>query len=60
LEKRRAIQIMASDEKFEVIYKDKPVWIEGVNENTANVTVMGTCTTMDVPFTELHEPGARG
>lgn len=46
---------MRASEKIEVLHNGYPVWIEGINENTANVTVMGSCKTMDVPFSELKE-----
>ncbi len=55
MDKQRAIQIMASDDNIKVLYKSKSVWIEGVKEDKANITVMGTCTTMDVPVADLQE-----
>ena len=55
VDKNRAEQILKASEKIEVHHQGKPIWIEGINENTANVTVVGTCHTMDVPFKELQE-----
>lgn len=55
MDKQRAQEIINSPAKIEVHYQGKPVWIEGVEEDTANVTVMGTCHTMNVPFSELQE-----
>ena len=57
MDKRRAEQILSDPAKIDVQYQGKPVWIEGINDTTANVTFMGTCKTMDVPFNELNEPG---
>ncbi|MDW7651416.1 MAG: H-type small acid-soluble spore protein [Bacillota bacterium] len=55
MDKDRAEQILQSPDPIDVVYRGKPVWIEGVGEDTANVTVMGTCRTMDVPFEDLRE-----
>ncbi|MCW3490725.1 H-type small acid-soluble spore protein [Dethiobacter alkaliphilus] len=57
MEKDRVKEILDSPEKIEVKYLGEPVWIEGIKSNTANVTVMGTCKTMDVPFMSLEETG---
>lgn len=53
----RIKQIMESPDKYEVLYNGSPVWIENVYHDTANVTVMGTCKTMDVPVADLDEKG---
>jgi H-type small acid-soluble spore protein len=55
MDKQRAVEIMNSPEKIEVHCQGQPVWIEGIEEDTANVTVMGTCRTMNVPFADLKE-----
>lgn len=57
MDKSRAEEILHSPDSIEVMHEGKPVWIEGVNATTANVTVIGTCRTMDVPFNELEETG---
>ena len=57
MEKQRVQEILETSEKIEVKYNGEPVWIEGIKSNTANVTVMGTCKTMDVPFMSLEETG---
>ena len=57
MDKQRAQEILDSAEKIEVKYNGEPVWIEGVKSNTANVTMMGSCKTMDVPFMSLEETG---
>jgi H-type small acid-soluble spore protein len=57
MDKNRAEEIMRTPAKIEVVHKGTPVWIEGVNDEKANVTIMGTCKTMDVPFQELQETG---
>ncbi len=53
MELERAKQIINSPDKFEILYNGTPVWIENIYHDTANVTVMGTCKTLDVPVTEL-------
>lgn len=55
MDRERAEELLNSPAKIEVHFQGKPVWIEGVEETTANVSVMGTCRTMKVPFTELEE-----
>jgi small acid-soluble spore protein H (minor) len=55
MDKKRAEQILHTPERIDVLYEGKPVWIEGINDSTANVTFMGSCKTMDVPFMELKE-----
>lgn len=57
LDKQRAEEIMRAPAKIEVVHNGQPVWLEGVNSASANVTIMGTSRTMDVPLTELVETG---
>jgi H-type small acid-soluble spore protein len=57
MDTNRAEEIMRAPKKIEVVYNGQPVWIEGVNGTSANVTVMGTCKTMDVPVADLQENG---
>jgi len=57
MNKSRAEEIMRAPTKIEVVHDGRPVWIESINGDTANVTVMGTCHTMDVPLRELKETG---
>ncbi len=54
---QRVKQIIESPDKHEVLHNGTPVWIENVYHDTANVTVMGTCKTMDVPLADLEETG---
>jgi H-type small acid-soluble spore protein len=60
MEKERAEQILNAPDPIDVKYQGKLVWIEGVGDDTANVTVMGTCRTMDVPIEELRETSILG
>lgn len=55
MNKKRAEEILHAPERINVFHYGKSVWIEGVNDTTANVTIMGTCETMDVPFHQLEE-----
>jgi H-type small acid-soluble spore protein len=57
MDRNRAEEIMRSPAKIEVVYDGLPVWIEGTADDKANITVMGTCKTMDVPYTKLRETG---
>ena len=57
MEKNRAEEILRAPTKIEVVYDARPVWITGVNGTSANVTVMGTSKTMDVPIADLKETG---
>jgi H-type small acid-soluble spore protein len=55
----RAEQILEASEKIEVLYKNSPIWIEKLNktQNTAQVTVLGTTSKMEVPVNDLVETG---
>jgi H-type small acid-soluble spore protein len=57
MDKNRAQEIMRAPTKIEVVYQGEPVWIEGVDETSANITIMGTSRTADVPLEELQETG---
>ncbi|NLP37847.1 MAG: H-type small acid-soluble spore protein [Firmicutes bacterium] len=59
MDRQRAKEILQTKEKIEVHYQGTPVWIEGIYGSTANVTVMGTCRTMDVPVADLEEKGTK-
>ncbi|UNC91969.1 H-type small acid-soluble spore protein [Candidatus Contubernalis alkaliaceticus] len=57
MEIQRAREIISAPEKIEVHFDGTPVWIEDIKNDTANVTVMGTCKSMEVPVYELQEKG---
>ena len=53
----RARQIIESRDKIDVLYKDSPVWIEGVSENNvAEVTLLtGSRSRIEFPVNMLTE-----
>lgn len=53
----RAKEIISTPEKIEVLFDGTSVWIEDIKNDTANVTVMGTYKTMEVPVEQLEEKG---
>jgi H-type small acid-soluble spore protein len=56
LDSQRVRQIIESHGVIGVNYQDDPVWIEQINnDDTAQVTVLGTNERMEVPVTELTE-----
>ncbi|MDW7652080.1 MAG: H-type small acid-soluble spore protein [Bacillota bacterium] len=57
MDKKRAEEIMRAPTKIEVVHNGEPVWIEGIDETSADVTVLGTSETRDVPLEELQETG---
>lgn len=57
MEIQRAKEIMSAPEKIEVHFDGTSVWIEDIINNTANVTVMRTSRSMEVPVEDLEEKG---
>ena len=57
MDNKRAEEIMRAPTKIEVVYNARSVWIEGIDDTSANITFMGTSETMDVPLTDLEETG---
>lgn len=51
----RVYSILNNDEKFEVLYNDRPVWIQGVNENVAKVGFVDNFEEKDVFIEDLYE-----
>ena len=54
----RAKQLLNSPNNIQVFYKDKPIWIESVNEGnkTAAVTVIAQSEEpMNIPVNQLKE-----
>ena len=58
MELKRVEEIITSPQKIEVMYGDKPVWLEEImNEDSVYITVLGGCRTLEVPASELYETG---
>lgn len=52
-----ALEIIKSPNNIEVLYKNRPVWLESVTENTVRVKDLKSGNIMDVPVSELKETG---
>ena len=51
----RINSILSNDEKFDVFYKDRPVWIQGISKDMAKVGFVDNFEEMDVRISELYE-----
>lgn len=47
--------ILSNDEKVDVFYKDRPVWIQGVSKNMAKVGFVDNFEEMDVDINDLYQ-----
>ena len=51
----RINSILNNDEKFDVFYKDRPVWIQGISKDMAKVGFVDNFEEADVRISELEE-----
>ena len=51
---KQVSSILSNDEKVDVFYKDRPVWIQGVNQNIAKVGFVDNFEEMDVSISDLY------
>ena len=51
----RINSILANKEKCDVFYDDRPVWIQGVNDNIAKVGFIDNFEERDVFINDLYE-----
>lgn len=51
----RINSILSNDEKFDVFYEDRPVWIQGISKDMAKVGFVDNFEEMDVRISELYE-----
>ena len=51
----RINSILSNDEKFDVFYKDRPVWIQGISNDLAKIGFVDNFEEMDVNISELYE-----
>ena len=51
----RINSILSNKEKCDVFYDDRPVWIQGVNENIAKVGFIDNFEEKDVFINDLYE-----
>lgn len=53
---QRIHEILKNKEKCEVLYDDRPVWIQEVNDNIATVGFIDGSGDKDVYIEDLYEP----
>lgn len=56
---KKAIEIVASEQNLEVLYKNNPVWIEHIHEDkeTADIVAPEFIENAEVPISELKATG---
>ena len=47
--------ILNNDEKFDVFYENRPVWIQGINDNIAKIGFVDNFEERDVFINDLYE-----
>ena len=52
---KRVNSILSNEEKFDVFYKDRPVWIQGISKDMAKVGFVDNFEEADVRISELEE-----
>ena len=52
---KRIHSMLNNNEKTDVLYNERPVWIQGVNENIAKVGFIDTFEEKDVFIQDLYE-----
>lgn len=52
---QRANSILNNDEKCDVFYNNRVVWIQGINNNIAKVGFVDNFEEMDVNIKDLYE-----
>lgn len=52
---KRITDILSTDEKIDVFYQDRPVWIQGVSDSIAKIGFVDTFEEKDVRIDELTE-----
>lgn len=55
MNKQKVNQILNSKQKTEVFYKNRPVWIQDVNDNIATVGFIDNFEETNVDVEELYE-----
>ena len=53
---QRIHEILKNKEKYEVLYDDRPVWIQEINDNIATVGFIDGSGDKDVYIEDLYEP----
>ena len=52
---KRINSILSNDEKFDVFYHERPVWIQGVSNSIAKIGFVDNFEEMDVNISDLYE-----
>ena len=55
MELNRVKSILNNDEKFDIFYNSRPVWIQGINNDVAKVGFIDNFEEKDVFINELYE-----
>ena len=55
MDRNRINSILSNDEKVDVFYQDRSVWIQGVSNNMAKVGFVDTFEEKDVLIKDLYE-----
>ena len=51
----RINSILSNDEKIDVFYQDRPVWIQGVSKSIAKVGFVDNFEEKDIAIKDLYE-----
>ena len=52
---KRINSILSNDEKFDVFYQDRPVWIQSISNNIAKVGFIDNFEEKNVNISDLYE-----
>ena len=52
---KRINTILSNDEKIDVFYQNRPVWIQGISDKTAKIGFVDTFEEKDVNIEDLTE-----
>ena len=52
---KRINDILSTDEKIDVFYQNRPVWIQGVSNTIAKIGFVDTFEEKDVKISDLYE-----
>ena len=55
MELNRVYSILSNKEKCDVFYNERPVWIQGINQNYAKVGFVDNFEEKDVLINDLYE-----
>ena len=56
MDKQRIFEIMNDPSRYDVLYDNKPVWIQEINDNLATIGFLDGSNEKDVYIEDLYEP----